>query len=188
MHSIENRCYGTGKYTVCRRVRAAFSQEVLQAGAVKGLITSLPHYAHPALPLLPPPPPPPCSVCLRRRHRQTPKAQRVSPLFDRLNMELHHARQDLACAAVFLLKISHARDCSHSAVCDSLVSDDFARDSLDSLVQADHRPVNVAATLDGLHNGPLSERLQRRWTSYGNGGAKACHKVRQSYLSVMSRR
>ena len=36
-HSIENRCYRTGKYTVCRRVRAAFSPEILQAGAVKGL-------------------------------------------------------------------------------------------------------------------------------------------------------
>ena len=30
-------CYGTGKYTVCRRVRAYFSPEILQAGAVKGL-------------------------------------------------------------------------------------------------------------------------------------------------------
>ena len=30
-------CYWTGKYTVCRRVRASFSPEVLQAGAVKGL-------------------------------------------------------------------------------------------------------------------------------------------------------
>ena len=36
-HIIENRCYMTGKYTVCRRVRASFSPEVLQAGAVKGL-------------------------------------------------------------------------------------------------------------------------------------------------------
>ena len=27
-----------GKYTVCRRVHAAFSPEILQAGAVKGLI------------------------------------------------------------------------------------------------------------------------------------------------------
>ena len=31
-------CYKTGKYTVCRRVRAFFSPEILQAGAVKGLI------------------------------------------------------------------------------------------------------------------------------------------------------
>ena len=30
-------CYSTGKYTVCRRVRAYFSSEILQAGAVKGL-------------------------------------------------------------------------------------------------------------------------------------------------------
>ena len=28
----------SGKYTVCRLVRAAFSPEILQAGAVKGLI------------------------------------------------------------------------------------------------------------------------------------------------------
>ena len=82
---------------------------------------------------------------------------------------------DLACAAVFL----HARDCSHSAVCDRLVSGGFARDSLDSLIHADHRPVGGAATHGGLHNSPLSERQQRRWTSYGNGGAKECHKVRQ---------
>ena len=31
-------CYRTGKYTVCRRVRASFSPEILQVGAVKGLI------------------------------------------------------------------------------------------------------------------------------------------------------
>ena len=37
-HSNQNRCYRTGKYTVCRRVRASFSPEILQAGAVKGLI------------------------------------------------------------------------------------------------------------------------------------------------------
>ena len=37
MHSIESRCYRTGKYTVCRRVRASFSPEILQAGTVKGL-------------------------------------------------------------------------------------------------------------------------------------------------------
>ena len=36
-HSIEDRCYGTGVYTVCRRVRTSFSPESLQAGAVKGL-------------------------------------------------------------------------------------------------------------------------------------------------------
>ena len=27
-----------GKYTLCRRVRASFSPEILQAGAVKGLL------------------------------------------------------------------------------------------------------------------------------------------------------
>jgi len=37
-HSIENRCYRTGKYNVCRHVCAAFSPEILQAEAVKGLI------------------------------------------------------------------------------------------------------------------------------------------------------
>ena len=31
-------CYRTGKYTVCRRVRASFSPEILQARAVMGLI------------------------------------------------------------------------------------------------------------------------------------------------------
>ena len=35
-HSIENGCYRTRKYTVCRRVRSSFSPEILQAGAVKG--------------------------------------------------------------------------------------------------------------------------------------------------------
>ena len=30
-------CYRTGKYTVCRRIRAYFSPEILHAGAVKGL-------------------------------------------------------------------------------------------------------------------------------------------------------
>ena len=30
-------CYRTAKYTICRRVRATFSPEILQAGAVKGL-------------------------------------------------------------------------------------------------------------------------------------------------------
>jgi len=39
-HGIENRCYRTGKYTVCRLVRASFSPEILQAGAVKGLTFS----------------------------------------------------------------------------------------------------------------------------------------------------
>ena len=38
MHSTENGCYRTGKYTVCKRVRASFSPENLQAGAVMGLI------------------------------------------------------------------------------------------------------------------------------------------------------
>ena len=42
MHSSETiTCYRTGKYTVCRRVRAFFSPEILQAGAVKGLISPL---------------------------------------------------------------------------------------------------------------------------------------------------
>ena len=40
-HRIESRCYRTGKYTVCRRVRASFIPEVLRAGAVKGLITAV---------------------------------------------------------------------------------------------------------------------------------------------------
>ena len=40
-HSIESRCYSTGKYTVCRRVRVSFSPEILQALAVKGLIPIL---------------------------------------------------------------------------------------------------------------------------------------------------
>ena len=38
---IESRCYRTGKYTVCRRFRASFSPENLQAGAVKGLINRM---------------------------------------------------------------------------------------------------------------------------------------------------
>ena len=33
----ESGCYRIGKYTVYRRVRASFSPEMLQAGAVKGL-------------------------------------------------------------------------------------------------------------------------------------------------------
>ena len=39
-HSTESRCYRTGKYTVCRRVRASFSPEILQAGAAMGLKAS----------------------------------------------------------------------------------------------------------------------------------------------------
>ena len=39
-HRIENRCYGTRKYTVCHHVRASFSPELLQAGAVKGLMVN----------------------------------------------------------------------------------------------------------------------------------------------------
>ena len=31
-------CYRTGKYTVCRSVHASFRPDILQAGAVKGLI------------------------------------------------------------------------------------------------------------------------------------------------------
>ena len=34
---IESGCYRTGNHTVCRRVRASFSPDILQAGAVKGL-------------------------------------------------------------------------------------------------------------------------------------------------------
>ena len=33
--------YRTGKYTVCRCVHASFSLEILHAGAVKGLISTL---------------------------------------------------------------------------------------------------------------------------------------------------
>ena len=33
----KSRCYRTGKYTVCRRVRATFCPEILEAAAVKGL-------------------------------------------------------------------------------------------------------------------------------------------------------
>ena len=36
-HSIESRCYRTGKYTVSKRVRASFSPKSLQAGGVTGL-------------------------------------------------------------------------------------------------------------------------------------------------------
>ena len=36
--NTESRCYRTGKYTVCRRVRASFSPDILQAVAVKGLM------------------------------------------------------------------------------------------------------------------------------------------------------
>ena len=36
--NTENRCHRTGKYTVCRRVRASFSPEILQAVAVKELM------------------------------------------------------------------------------------------------------------------------------------------------------
>ena len=34
-------CYRTRTYTVCRRVRASFSPETLQAEAVKGLILTV---------------------------------------------------------------------------------------------------------------------------------------------------
>ena len=37
-YSIESRRYRTGKYTVCRHVYESFSPEILQAGAVKGLM------------------------------------------------------------------------------------------------------------------------------------------------------
>ena len=40
-HSTENRCYRTEKYTVCRRVRASISLDILQAAAVKGLIDEI---------------------------------------------------------------------------------------------------------------------------------------------------
>ena len=42
-HSTESRCYRTGKYSVCRHVPASFSPEILQAGAVKGLIGRFPN-------------------------------------------------------------------------------------------------------------------------------------------------
>ena len=35
--NTESRCYRSGKYTVCRRLRTSFSPAILQAGAVKGL-------------------------------------------------------------------------------------------------------------------------------------------------------
>ena len=35
-------CYRTEEYTVCKRVRASFSPEILQAGAVKGLKEVMP--------------------------------------------------------------------------------------------------------------------------------------------------
>ena len=35
--NTESRCYRTGKHTVCRRVRASLSPDVLQAVVVKGL-------------------------------------------------------------------------------------------------------------------------------------------------------
>ena len=37
-HSIESRCYRSEKYSACRRIRAFFSPDILQIGAVKGLI------------------------------------------------------------------------------------------------------------------------------------------------------
>ena len=39
MHSIETRCYSSGKYTVCKLVRASFIPEMLQVGAMKGWMT-----------------------------------------------------------------------------------------------------------------------------------------------------
>ena len=36
-YSIENRCYMTWNYTVCKCVRASLSLDILQAGAVDGL-------------------------------------------------------------------------------------------------------------------------------------------------------
>ena len=36
-HSIDDRCYRTETYTVCRHVHASFSPDILQSGAVKGL-------------------------------------------------------------------------------------------------------------------------------------------------------
>ena len=36
-HSLERRCYRSGTYTVCRLVRASFSPEIVQVGAVKWL-------------------------------------------------------------------------------------------------------------------------------------------------------
>ena len=49
MYSIENRCYRTGKYTVCRCVHASFSSEILHAGAVKGLMDVLGSFVDNAL-------------------------------------------------------------------------------------------------------------------------------------------
>ena len=39
--STQSRCYSSKKYTVCRRVRASFIPEILQAGAVKRLMICL---------------------------------------------------------------------------------------------------------------------------------------------------
>ena len=35
--TIDSRCYRTGKYTVCRRVRTSFSPENVQAGGSEGV-------------------------------------------------------------------------------------------------------------------------------------------------------
>ena len=40
-HSIESGGYRSGKYAVRRCVRASFSPEILQAGAVKGLTITI---------------------------------------------------------------------------------------------------------------------------------------------------
>ena len=46
-------CYRTGKNAVCRRVRASFSPEIVQAEAVKGVgASSMDHQYHPVLLLL----------------------------------------------------------------------------------------------------------------------------------------
>ena len=37
-HGTESRCHRSGTYAVCRLVPASFSPEILQAGAVKGLM------------------------------------------------------------------------------------------------------------------------------------------------------
>ena len=42
--NIESRCYRTGKYTVCRRVRAFFSSEIVQAVVMKGFTYLLTKY------------------------------------------------------------------------------------------------------------------------------------------------
>ena len=50
MYSTENRCYRIRKYIICKHIRTSFSPEIVQAGAVKGLMISsfifVPTYFH----------------------------------------------------------------------------------------------------------------------------------------------